>query len=247
MVEVPRKVDEQVELVISSLAAPFEKKRKHAFLAVAGGVLLCAIVALIIIFIPKGNTYTAGDGSTANTKVSDSVKTTSTLDETLTYYADIVIKDQGTVTVKLDHKSAPVSASNFVELAESGFYDGLTFHRIIENFMMQGGDPAGDGFGGSGQNILGEFSDNGVENDLSHTRGAISMARSNDYNSASSQFFIVHEDSTHLDGSYAVFGYVTAGMEIVDAICETAQPTDGNGTIPAADQPVIETVNIRTA
>ena len=111
--------------------------------------------------------------------------------------------------------------------------------------MIQGGDPNGDGTGGSDQTITGEFSSNGFDNPLSHTRGAISMARSSEYDSASSQFFIVHEDSTFLDGEYAVFGYVTEGMDIVDAICNDADPTDSNGTIPAADQPVITSITIR--
>lgn len=162
-----------------------------------------------------------------------------------TYYADIVIADYGTITVELDGEAAPITVENFVSLAKDGFYDGLTFHRIMEGFMMQGGDPNGNGTGGSGTTIKGEFSENGVQNDLSHTRGAISMARSMDKDSASSQFFIVHQDSTFLDGSYAAFGYVTEGMDVVDAICEAAKPTDGNGTIPADAQPVITSITIR--
>ena len=158
----------------------------------------------------------------------------------------IEVEGYGTITVALDEEAAPETVANFVSLAESGFYDGLTFHRIIEGFMMQGGDPNGDGTGGSGTTIVGEFSENGYENNLSHTRGAISMARSDDYDSASSQFFIVQEDYPSLDGKYAVFGYVTEGMDIVDAICEAAQPTDGNGTIPAEEQPVITSITIRT-
>ncbi len=167
-------------------------------------------------------------------------------------YADITIEDYGTITVLLDSAAAPETVENFITLAESGFYDGLTFHRIIEDFMMQGGDPNGDGTGGNTDangneiNITGEFTDNGFENNLSHTRGTISMARSNDYNSASSQFFIVHEDSTHLDGQYAAFGYVTSGMDVVDAICESAEPTDSNGSIAAQEQPVIASIVIRT-
>lgn len=168
------------------------------------------------------------------------------LDESLTYFADIEIKDYGTITVQLDQKSAPVTCANFVELAESGFYDGLTFHRIMAGFMMQGGDPQGDGFGGSENKIYGEFSSNGHENTLSHVRGVISMARANEPNSASSQFFICHADSTFLDGDYAAFGYVTEGIEVVDAVCEAAQPTDSNGTIPADAQPVMTSVKIRT-
>lgn len=168
-------------------------------------------------------------------------------DTSLTYYADIAIEDYGTITVLLDQEAAPVTVENFVTLAESGFYDGLTFHRIIEGFMMQGGDPNGDGTGGSDETIVGEFTDNGYDNDLSHTRGAISMARSSEYDSASSQFFIVHEDSSSsLDGQYAVFGYVTEGLEIVDAVCESAEPTDSNGTITSAEQPVITSITIRT-
>ena len=111
---------------------------------------------------------------------------------------------------------------------------------------MQGGDPEGNGTGGSNKNIVGEFTANGYENDLSHTRGAISMARSTPYNSASSQFFIVHEDSPHLDGQYAVFGYVTEGIEIVDKVCEDSEPTDNNGTMKAEEQPVITSITIRT-
>ena len=160
--------------------------------------------------------------------------------EAETYFADIEIADYGTITVELDAKAAPITVENFVALANDGFYDGLTFHRIIYGFMMQGGDPNGNGTGGSENKITGEFSANGVENPLSHTRGAISMARAQDPNSASSQFF-----SEFLDGQYAAFGYVTEGIEIVDAICEDAAPVDGNGTILPDMQPVITSVTIR--
>ena len=165
--------------------------------------------------------------------------------EVETYFADIEIANYGTITVELDANAAPITVENFVNLAKDGFYDGLTFHRIIYGFMMQGGDPNGNGTGGSENQITGEFSANGVENPLSHTRGAISMARAQDPNSASSQFFIVHADSEFLDGQYAAFGYVTEGIEIVDAICEDAMPVDGNGTILPEDQPVITSVTIR--
>lgn len=166
--------------------------------------------------------------------------------ETVSHTAVIEITDYGTITIALDESAAPETAANFMSLAESGFYDGLTFHRIMKGFMMQGGDPNGDGTGGSDQTIPGEFSENGFENDLSHTRGAVSMARSEEYDSASSQFFIVHEDSTYLDGSYAVFGYVTEGMEVVDAICADAQPTDNNGSIAPEEQPVIRSITIQS-
>ena len=160
-------------------------------------------------------------------------------------YADIEIEKYGTITVALDKASAPVTVDNFITLAENGFYDGLTFHRIMEGFMIQGGDPKGDGSGGADSKIVGEFKQNGYDNNISHTRGAISMARAMAYDSASSQFFIVHEDSTFLDGTYAGFGYVTEGMDIVDQICEEAVPTDNNGTIPKEAQPVIKTITIR--
>ncbi len=157
---------------------------------------------------------------------------------------EIEIENYGIITVELDAEAAPITVENFLALAQDGFYNGLTFHRIIEGFMMQGGDPNGNGTGGSSKTIKGEFSLNGVENSLSHTRGAISMARSLAYDSASSQFFICHQDATVLDGQYACFGYVTDGMDIVDAICTAAQPTDNNGTIPAAAQPVIREIRV---
>lgn len=172
--------------------------------------------------------------------------TGSVLDPELSYFADIEIKDHGIITVQLLPNYAPATVENFVTLAQSGFYDGLTFHRIMNNFMMQGGDPNGNGTGGSGKTIPGEFMANGFNNPLAHTRGAISMARSRMYDSASSQFFIVHKDYPSLNGLYAVFGYVIAGMDIVDTICEAAQPIDGNGKIASEDQPVITSITIRT-
>ncbi|WP_337676529.1 peptidylprolyl isomerase [Dysosmobacter sp.] len=161
-----------------------------------------------------------------------------------THHAEIEIQDYGTITVELDGDAAPITVQNFMDLANAGFYDGLTFHRIISGFMMQGGDPNGNGTGGSENTIKGEFSANGVENPLSHTRGAISMARAQAPDSASSQFFICHADSTFLDGQYACFGYVTDGMDVVDAVCEAAQPTDDNGTISADQQPVITAIRV---
>lgn len=167
-------------------------------------------------------------------------------EETLTgkHHAEIIVQDYGIIKVELDADQAPITVQNFIDLANSGFYDGLTFHRIIEGFMIQGGDPNGDGTGGSGHTIRGEFTQNGVNNTLSHTRGAISMARSSAMNSASSQFFIVHEDSTYLDGSYAVFGYVTEGIEVVDAIATSVSAEDSNGTVAKENQPIIEKITI---
>ena len=161
-----------------------------------------------------------------------------------TVKACIDVVDFGKIELSLDPAAAPKTVENFVKLAEEGFYDGLTFHRIISGFMIQGGDPEGNGTGGSDANIQGEFQDNGWENPISHVRGTISMARAADPNSASSQFFIVHEDSTFLDGQYAAFGTVTSGMEVVDAICEAAAPVDGNGTILPGNQPEIRSITI---
>ena len=160
------------------------------------------------------------------------------------HHADISIRDYGDIQVELDADTAPVTVTNFVKLVQDQFYDGLTFWRIMDGFMMQGGDPKGNGTGGSGETIKGEFSGNGVDNDISHMRGTISMARSTDPDSASSQFFIVQSDSTFLDGDYAAFGHVTEGMDIVDKICKEAKPTDDNGSIKADEQPVIESIRM---
>ena len=160
------------------------------------------------------------------------------------HHAEIHVKNYGTIKLELDADAAPVTVENFMNLANEGFYDGLTFHRIIKGFMIQGGDPNGDGTGGAEVNIKGEFKNNGVDNPLEHTRGTISMARSRNNDSASSQFFIMHQDAAHLDGDYAAFGHVTSGMDIVDKICEDAEPTDSNGTVPKKEQPVIEKIEI---
>lgn len=193
------------------------------------------VVMMLLLFTGCG-----GSGSDAG-----DTYTPPALDAGATYYADIDIADYGMITIKLDQAVAPVTCANFVELANGGFYDGLTFHRIMEGFMMQGGDPSGDGTGGSENNIVGEFKSNGYDNELSHKRGVISMARAQDPNSASSQFFICHADSDFLDGDYAAFGVVTNGIEVVDAVCKKAQPTDNNGTIPTDEQPIITSIKIR--
>lgn len=160
------------------------------------------------------------------------------------HHAKIEVKDYGTIELELDADVAPITVANFAKLVNEGFYNGLTFHRIISGFMIQGGDPEGNGTGGSDETIKGEFSENGVENNISHVRGVISMARSSANDSASSQFFIVHEDSTFLDGQYAGFGKVTSGMEVVDKICEDTQVEDGNGTVEKANQPIIESITM---
>ena len=192
-----------------------EKKKTWLPLAIAGVVVVAVAIILIIALSGK------------------------------TYIADINVEGYGTITVELDSKAAPKTVENFVSLAKSGFYDGLTFHRIISGFMIQGGDPKGDGTGGSDKKIEGEFASNGHKNDLKHVRGVISMARSKAPNSASSQFFIMHEDAPHLDGDYAAFGIVISGIEVVDAICADATSGDKNGMIPADLQPVITSIVIR--
>lgn len=161
-----------------------------------------------------------------------------------THHVEIEVANYGVISAELNGDAAPVSVANFMKLAKEGFYNGLTFHRIMDGFMIQGGDPNRNGSGGSDETIVGEFSANGIANPLSHTRGAISMARSKSYDSASSQFFIVHQDSTSLDGEYAVFGYVTKGMDIVDAICANTPVEDNNGTVAAENQPVITAVRV---
>ena len=160
------------------------------------------------------------------------------------HHATIEVEGFGTIKLKLNADNAPITVSNFAQLANDGFYDGLTFHRIIEGFMIQGGDPNGDGTGGSSRSIKGEFSANGVTNALQHKRGVISMARAQENDSASSQFFIMHQDAEHLDGNYAAFGKVTEGMEVVDAIAENTPVQDGNGTVAPEDQPVITSIRM---
>ncbi len=159
-------------------------------------------------------------------------------------HAEIIVKDYGVIKLELDEGTAPITVANFIKLAQSGFYDGLTFHRIMDGFMIQGGDPKGNGTGGADEKIRGEFLQNGVPNPISHVKGVISMARSQDPDSASSQFFITVADATFLDGGYAAFGRVTEGMEIAEQIAKDARPVDNNGTIPPEQQPVIENIVI---
>ncbi|MCL2379177.1 MAG: peptidylprolyl isomerase [Coriobacteriia bacterium] len=156
----------------------------------------------------------------------------------------IEIEDYGDIILELNESVAPITVENFLGLVNDGFYDGLTFHRIIDGFMIQGGDPEGTGMGGSGTNITGEFAANGVDNPITHVRGVISMARSQDFDSASSQFFIVHQDSNFLDREYAGFGRVVEGIEVVDAIAENTPVIDGNGGVLAEDKPVITRITV---
>ncbi len=169
-------------------------------------------------------------------------------DEVEAAYVEIDVENYGKIVVYVDPTYAPITVKNFLSLVDEGFYDGLTFHRIIDGFMIQGGDPKGDGSGDSGTDIKGEFSANGVTNPRRHKRGVISMARGgHSMDSASCQFFIVHEDSPHLDGQYAAFGYVVEGMEVVDAIVKYIVDNpqylkDSNGGVFSTYQPKITSI-----
>ena len=206
------------------------------------GALLAALVLSLGLLAGCGASDTDKNSAGSDNQSSNEQQDTELL--TGKHHVEIGVKDYGTISCELDADIAPITVTNFVDLASKGFYDGLTFHRIISGFMIQGGDPLGNGTGGSDTPIKGEFSANGVENDLSHTRGVLSMARAQNPDSASSQFFIVHQDSTFLDGQYAAFGYVTEGMEIVDQICEKTAVLDDNGTVDPENQPVIEWIKV---
>ena len=156
----------------------------------------------------------------------------------------IEMENGSVIKAELYPKIAPNTVNNFLSLVNNGYYDGLTFHRVIYGFMIQGGCPDGTGMGGPGYSIKGEFAVNGFENNLKHTEGVLSMARSMMPDSAGSQFFIMHQDTPSLDGSYAAFGHVTEGMEIVDKIAENTPVTDDNGTVLREDQPVIKSIVI---
>ena len=144
------------------------------------------------------------------------------------------------IKIELYPEIAPISCENFEKLVKDGFYDGLKFHRVVDGFMAQGGDPSGDGTGGSSETIKGEFSQNGVENNLSHTRGVVSMARSNDPDSASSQFFLCYsDDDTFLDGQYAAFGKVTEGMDVVDSFLKVERSLGSDGAQSSPNQDIV--------
>lgn len=211
--------------------------------------LLAALCLSLGLLAGCGNSGKTNDNETGSAPIGDEPSDSEQMDnaELLSgkHHVEIEVQDYGTVSVELDADAAPITVTNFIKLANEGFYDGLTFHRVVAGFVLQGGDPEGNGTGGSDESIKGEFSENGVENNLSHTRGAISMARANPYDSASSQFFIVLEDATFLDGGYAAFGYVTDGMEIVDKICEETPVADmETGLVNAEDQPVITKITV---
>lgn len=217
-------------------------------------VILCMMGLVLFAGCSKDNvpveetaftTETAKDATDEPAASTEPEAETKTTEEDEEVNITITMQDGGVMQLELYPEKAPKTVANFVKLAKEGFYDGLTFHRIIEGFMIQGGDPMGTGMGGSDENIVGEFASNGFpQNDIAHVRGVISMARAMDPNSASSQFFICDADSPHLDKQYASFGWVVEGMDVVDAIAAAAKPSDSNGTIPKDSQPVIESITI---
>lgn len=209
--------------------------------------ILLAAILLLGLSACTSETNDTKNESTKKAEATEQAKESSVVNgdySSGTHHAKIKVKDYGTIEVELDADTAPITVQNFAKLANEKFYDNLTFHRIISGFMIQGGDPLGNGTGGSDENIKGEFSSNGVENKISHKRGVISMARAQDPDSASSQFFIMHKDSTYLDGEYAAFGKVTKGMEIVDKICDDTKVEDSNGTVSSENQPVITSIRM---
>lgn len=241
--KIPDLIDSFFDEIVLSLAKPQKSDKKKAWIVISAVAVF--LVAVIVVFVITSNKSNGSAGATNDSASASNVSATIGESQAKgTHHAEINIKDYGVIKVELNGDVAPITVANFINLANSHFYDGLTFHRIIDGFMMQGGDPLGNGTGGSENTIKGEFSQNGVENNLSHTRGAISMARSTDMDSASSQFFIVQSDSTYLDGQYACFGYVTDGMDIVDEICKNAVTTDSNGSVSAENQPVINSITI---
>lgn len=198
-----------------------QQKRENLIVTIVAVALIALIVGGVVITVVLSNRpiYDLAD------------KNSYTVSETATNYVKLNVsytddegkKHNGDIIVKLDPESAPITVANFQKLVGEGFYDGLIFHRVIENFMIQGGDPKGDGTGGSDEKITGEFSENGIDNPLKHERGVISMARgSYSMDSASSQFFIMHKTTSSLDGKYAAFGHVVFGMTSVDGIATIA-------------------------
>ncbi len=225
-ISLPREANDEIKKIIAEISAPYKKRRRNIAIIITSIVLVVCLIATGVIIHNLNNQPQE-------------------YEEGAIYTAEIEVEKYGTIKLELDSNVAPITVKNFVSLANSGFYDGLTFHRIISGFMIQGGDPDGNGMGGSDEEIFGEFSENGWENNLLHKRGVISMARSEKPNSASSQFFIMHKDAPHLDGKYAAFGWVTDGIEVVDEICEkAADPVDGNGLIHPDHQPRIKTIKI---
>lgn len=225
---------------------------KKIIIGIIIATIVIGIISILIFKVISNNTEkskTTSDNTNEDLEIESENETKNSEEErdmysTGKHHAKIEIQNYGVIELELDADIAPITVDNFAKLVNEGFYDGLTFHRIIDGFMIQGGDPLGNGTGGSDEEIKGEFSANGVKNSISHERGVISMARSSNFNSASSQFFIVHEDSKFLDGQYAGFGKVTSGIEVVDKICEDVKVEDTNGTVLKDNQPIIEKITM---
>jgi len=224
------------------------KKNKNRIFRTAGALAAALCCSLLLAGCGGSgsaqNTQEDGGSQGAAAAEQETKEAAAQVDTSAMDHVRINVKDYGTITLALDKDAAPATVENFEKLVKEGFYDGLTFHRIMDGFMIQGGDPLGNGTGGSAQTIVGEFASNGHDNPISHVKGVISMARAQNPDSASSQFFITVADSTFLDGEYAAFGYVTEGMEVADQIAKDAEPIDGNGTIPPEAQPVIESMEM---
>ena len=204
-------------------------------------IFITVVLIVIVAFIVLSNTFGNNKGSKQQPKPSEE-----SYKDLLSgkHYVVIDVQNYGKIKLELDADEAPITVTNFINLVNDKFYDGLTFHRIIEGFMIQGGGYETDGSRKSANSIKGEFAQNNVKNSILHKRGVISMARANDMNSASSEFFIMHEDDDYLDGRYAAFGKVISGMEVVDKIATDAKPTDNNGSINLKDRPVIKSIRV---
>ena len=213
-----------------------KQKKEQKLLMIVAAVVIVALLAVLTVALVNADwseiLKKTGDGATLETAKA-------------THYVTIEIENYGTLKGELYGKTTPYAVDQFVTLAQSGFYEGLTFHRIIEGFMMQGGAPNADS--PKVEPIVGEFAENGIENNLLHLPGVLSMARTNDPDSATSQFFIMHKEYPSLDGKYAAFGRITEGLDIVDKICTEIENTDGNGGVAAADQPVIKSITVTEA
>ncbi len=214
--------------------------------------IIALILAMTLVLCSCNGTYTTSTSSDSETTApagasadnglfDDVTEESENYDEESTHpQVKFTMKNGGSFIIELYPEYAPKTVDNFVELVSDGFYDGLTFHRVVEDFMAQGGCPEGTGFGGSGMNIKGEFAINGFEqNTLSHTRGVVSMARSNSFNSASSQFFICYSDATFLDGQYAAFGKVIQGMEVVDSFLEVERTMGNDNALSKPIDPIV--------
>ena len=208
------------------------------------GIVAVILVAVVALFLILGGKDEPAQNTNPTTVTESTPSAANEIEAKATHNVTIEIENYGTITAELYGEVAPITVENFVKLAGEGFYDGLTYHLISDGFMIQGGDPRGNGTGGSDQNIKGEFKANGVDNPITHQRGVLSMARSSAYDSASSQFFIMHQVSPWLDGQYAAFGCVLEGMDVVDAICANTPVTDGNGTVAKANQPKITSIKV---